>query len=68
MRRWMLEKFQFEKIRVIERNLSVNDILDADEFFLTNSIYNMRWVSSFKERKYGNAISKEIYAHILQTI
>ena len=68
MRRWMLEKFNLKKYGIIERNLSVNDILNADEFFLTNSIYNMRWVSSFKERKYSNAISKEIYAHILQTI
>jgi branched-subunit amino acid aminotransferase/4-amino-4-deoxychorismate lyase len=68
MRRWMLEKFQLKKYEVIERNLAVNDILDADEFFLTNSIFNMRWVRSFRGKKFGSTRSKEIYAHILQTI
>lgn len=68
MRRWMLEKFSMEKYTVSEKNLSINDLLTADEFFLTNSIYHLRWVKQFREKRYGNKISKEIYEHILQTI
>lgn len=68
MRRWMLEKFDLKKYRILEKNISIMDILTADEFFLTNSIYNLRWVKSFKEKKYSNKISKEIHSYILQHI
>ncbi len=68
MRRWLLEKFDLKKIKILETKLSINDILNADELFLTNSIYNLRWVKSFREKNYGNKISKEIYENILQTI
>ncbi|HEX7458121.1 MAG TPA: aminotransferase class IV [Ginsengibacter sp.] len=68
MRRWMLEKFYLKKYKILEKNISINDIENADEFFLTNSIYNLRWVKSFKEKKYSNKISKEIHSYILQHI
>jgi branched-chain amino acid aminotransferase len=68
MRRWLLDKFYLKKIKIFEKNLSTDDILNADEFFLTNSIYNLRWVKNFREKNYSNTISKEIYNHILQTI
>lgn len=68
MRRWMLERFGLKKYKILEKNLSINDIESADEFFLTNSIYNLRWVKAFKEKEFGNKISREIYNHILQTI
>lgn len=68
MRRWMLEKFDLKGFKVIEKNLSINDILNASEFFLTNSVYHLRWVKNFREKNYGNKITKEIYNYILQTI
>jgi len=68
MRRWMLEKFDLKKYKVIEKKLSITDVLNADEFFLTNSIYNLRWVKSFKEKKYSNKISKEIYNYVPQHV
>ena len=68
MRRWLLEKCDLKKYKINERVLSVNDILNADEFFLTNSIYYLRCVKNFREKNYGNTISKAIYSHVLQTI
>jgi branched-chain amino acid aminotransferase len=68
MRRWLLEKFDLKKYKISERILSVNDILNADEFFLTNSIYYLRWVKNFRGKNYRNTISKAIYSHVLQTI
>jgi branched-chain amino acid aminotransferase len=68
MRRWMLEKLNPEKYTIVERKLSVSDLLNADEMFLTNSIYQLRWVGSFRGKKFDNKISQEIYSHILQTI
>ncbi|MEO8415045.1 MAG: aminotransferase class IV [Ginsengibacter sp.] len=68
MRRWMLEKFSFKKYQVLENELSVDDVLNAEEFFLTNSIYHLRWVKNFRKKNYGNDKIREIYQHILQTI
>ncbi|KAA9040676.1 hypothetical protein FW778_01150 [Ginsengibacter hankyongi] len=68
MRRWMLEKSGLKKYKILEKNLSVNDIENADEFFLTNSIYNLRWVKTFRGKNYSNKIIAELYIHIAQTI
>jgi len=68
MRRWMIEKFDLNPYRVIEKQLVIDDLLDADEFFLTNSISHFRWVRNFKEKKYSNTITKEIYKSFTQTI
>jgi hypothetical protein len=47
----------------------VINVIIADEFFLTNSIYNIRWVKSFGDKThYGNSAVKKIYNHIIQTI
>jgi branched-chain amino acid aminotransferase len=68
MRRWMLEKFSFNNYVVTEKSLSINDILDADEFFLTNSIQPIRWVKNFRDKINGNEKVREIFGHIIQNI
>jgi branched-chain amino acid aminotransferase len=68
MRRWLLERFDLKPYRIIEKELTVNDLLNADEFFLSNSVFHLRWVKSFREKKYDNKIVKEIYEYILQSI
>ncbi len=68
MRRWMLEKFDLENFKVTEKMLTVDDLLEADECFLTNSIYYLRWVKNFRDKIYTNNSAQKIYSHILQTI
>ncbi|MDQ2718533.1 MAG: aminotransferase class IV [Bacteroidota bacterium] len=68
MRRWMLEKFSLEKYIVIEKNLLIDDLLKADEFFLTNSIQPIRWVKKFREKIYGNEESTKVFQNIMQSI
>ncbi|MEO8569445.1 MAG: aminotransferase class IV [Ginsengibacter sp.] len=68
MRRWMLEKFNLENYKVLEKKLTEDDLLDADECFLTNSIFYMRWVKNFRNKNFTNSSVKKIYNHILQTI
>ena len=68
MRRWMMEKFSLKKYNVIEKNLSINDLLNADELFLTNSISYIRWVKTFRNKNYTNKKVKEIYQHVLKSI
>ncbi|HEY5465178.1 MAG TPA: aminotransferase class IV [Hanamia sp.] len=68
MRRWMLEKISLKNYIVIEKNLSIDDLLEADEFFLTNSIHPVRWVGIFREKIYGNERVKEIFEYVLKNI
>jgi len=68
MRQWLLEKNGFKNFVIIEKQLSLADVLSADELFLTNSIHPVRWVKSFKEKEYGNEKVKEIFKYILANI
>lgn len=68
MRRWILEKFSLEKYFVVEKNIAVEDVLDADEIFLTNAIQQMRWVKNFRGKHFGNKNAIAIYKHISENI
>jgi branched-chain amino acid aminotransferase len=65
MRRWLLERFLPTDHIVKETELSIEDVLGADEIFLTNSIQPVRWVEHFREKTYGNAVSKQIFQQFL---
>lgn len=41
--------------KVQERPLDIDDLENADEIFLTNAIYGIRWVGLFRDSSYGNA-------------
>jgi branched-chain amino acid aminotransferase len=68
MRRWMLEKFSLKNYKVIAKSLSINDVLSADEFFLTNAIQLIRWIKDFSGRTYGNDKVKEIFHYTIQNL
>lgn len=68
MRRWMLERFSLKGYAVIEKNLSIDHILDADEFFLTNSIQPIRWVKGFREKVFENKKITEICKCVCKNI
>lgn len=48
----------------IEKNITKNDLLEADEIFLTNAIKGIQWVQSFKHRRYFNKWSKQLTADL----
>ena len=50
-----------------EKNLTENDLLHADEVFLTNAINGMCWVKQFRDKTYENRIAVEIFK-LIQTI
>jgi branched-chain amino acid aminotransferase len=66
MRRWLKE--QGTRFRVQEEPLSIADLGMADELFLTNAMYGIRWVKHFREKTYGNSQTQEIYKAFIQTI
>jgi branched-chain amino acid aminotransferase len=67
MRRFLLEKISEVGFFVEESNLSIENIKEADEIFLTNSISGIRWVKQFGEIEYNNSLTTEIFKEVLNS-
>ncbi len=65
MRRNLLEKLPAIGIETQETTLTVEDLLEADELFLTNSIYGIRWVKKLRNKEYGNEGAGLIYKKLI---
>ncbi len=51
-----------------ERSFGVEELLLADEVFLTNAIRGVRWVEKFRDKIYVKQAISEISSRLLQTI
>lgn len=67
MRNFIIEQLSGSESPVIEKAITVEDLMKADEVFLTNSINNMRWVAGIGKKKYANTLVKKIYHQLSQT-
>lgn len=67
VRRWMLKNLP-PNFKIIEAPVSRQDLYDADEVFLTNSIYDVRWVKEAGNAKYNCDLVKNIHKYFIQTI
>ena len=68
MRRCMLEKFSLKNFIVSQKNLSIDELMDADELLLTNAIQPIRWVKKFRGKTYGNEKGKEIFQNLIENL
>ena len=66
MRRFLIDTLPAHGFRVIEKNLSQEDVLAADEIFLTNAIKGIRWVERCGESSYTNRLSTAIFNKLLR--
>lgn len=48
------------KLKVYECSLTPQNLLIADEVFLTNAIRGLQWVASYKMKRYYNKLTKEL--------
>lgn len=46
---------------VQEKPVSPSELMEADELFLTNSIYGLRWVKQFEDRSYHKQLVASLY-------
>lgn len=67
MRQFLLTHLPLLVEDVQECSLTKEMLLDADEVFLSNSIYNIRWVAGIDQKKYSNTITRSIYEKLSQT-
>ncbi|MBK8300509.1 MAG: aminotransferase class IV [Chitinophagaceae bacterium] len=68
MRRHLLKEMQNAGYDTREVTVSVNDLANADEVFLTNAINGIRWVRQFRDKLYTNIKTTEIYNRFIKTI
>ena len=68
MRKKIIQEISGSGWQIFENEISIEEVLNADEVFLTNSIYNIRWVKQLEQKEYGSTITQKIYAAIISTI
>lgn len=68
MRKQFIQVLSTFDWQVQEKEITIDDLLNADEVFLTNSIYNARWVQRLGDKMYTNIQTQKMYAAILPTI
>jgi branched-chain amino acid aminotransferase len=51
-----------------ESHLTIKDLEEADEIFLTNALFGLRWVGQFRNRVYGSTYSENLYSSLSSTI
>ncbi len=49
------------QIPVKEKSLTVHELLNADEVFLTNAVKKMRWIKNIGNTVYSNTIIKDLF-------
>ena len=60
MRVWLIAKIQALGFSVTEKSITKEELLLADEVFLSNSIYNIRWVAAIENTTFSNTITYKI--------
>jgi len=61
MRQHIISKLKQNDIEVVETALNSDDVINADEVFLTNVIKGIMWVKQFNDSSYDNIITHKIY-------
>ena len=51
-------------IKVYECNISPQNLLAADEVFLTNAIKGIVWIASYRTKEYGNKVSGQLVNYL----
>lgn len=68
IRKNILKAFSENNIQVREAAIGTEELLNADEVFISNSIFNIRWVQSIGDKNYTNRYIQKIYSDIFSTI
>lgn len=67
MRKFIIQNLPAIGYKIIETEINREFLLDADEVFLSNSIYNIRWVAAIDKTTYSNTICRKIFDQLSKT-
>lgn len=68
MRRYLIETLKKTGLAVHLSEISEEELLDAEEAFLTNALIGLWPVASFREKTYGRSLTEQIYHTAVSTI
>ena len=68
MRKKIIQELATTGYKLVEKEITKEELKEADEVFFTNSIYNIRWIQRIENKEYITTITQKIYAAILPTI
>ncbi len=68
MRKQIIRIAKDLSINVLEGMLTGSMLLQADELFLTNAISGIKWVGSYRQKRYFNAYIKQILENLNQSV
>ncbi len=68
MRRYLLTQMRVENIPVEETKIGVEELLQANEIFLTNGIYGIRWIKQINNTNYTNTASSLLYKQFIKPL
>ena len=66
MRKNLIRIFNAENISFAEKTLTPNDVVDAQEVFLTNVSKGIRWAGAVKQKRYFNKLSQSLTARLTE--
>lgn len=61
MRKHAIKLIREAGMECIERTVAVEELLHAREVFVTNAIQGIRWVVSYRDKRYFNTIGKKVF-------
>ena len=67
MRKFILQQLAENGYSITETTITKDDLLNADEVFLSNSIYNIRWVAAIEDKTYSNITTRQIFESLVRT-
>ena len=67
-RKYLLEHLSSLGIPCTETSVTIDDLEQASEIFLTNAISGIKWVKSFGVKQYTNTISAHIYKQLIRPL
>lgn len=68
MRKNILQQLPAYHWQVHETSITQNDLLNADEVFISNAIYNIRWVKQIEAVQYQNTSFQKIFAQLFEML
>ncbi|MFY7898621.1 MAG: aminotransferase class IV [Chitinophagaceae bacterium] len=68
MRKHIIHYLHSNQQNIQETSISKQDVLEADEVFLTNGIYGIRWVQNCGNKKYHQLVIRQIYKQAISPL
>lgn len=66
MRERVIELMKAKGKKCLEKKLTLNDLLHADEVFLTNTIDGIRWIAAIRNKRYFNNFSRTLVSKLVE--